>query len=288
MYKEQGKYNRAALAQFMGETFGKNGIAKYVGGRANFAVLSFSAIPILGLSQVYGTKKAFDMFRFRNQQSQSMVNAESMDKLSKYYELQSTYRSIVARQIASLALTTAIVMAFAFDDDPEEGWFDEIMNNLMQTKYGQRFIAKVLPMQMAFTAILAYKVKDKKIGSKLKMTLDLFMNLMSQSETTYDYFIKDMQKAKSLEDGALAATKFLGSMYNANINQMEQLDRTGHVMKSAFDKDYIKVVKNDEGIAKSIYKEMDTVGEAAVNNGFIASLMRLFGKEDFNRYDRKK
>ena len=288
MYKEQGKYNRAALAQFMGETFGKNGIAKYVGGRANFAVLSFSAIPILGLAQVYGTKKAFDFFKLKNAQSQSMVNAESMDKLSKYYELQSTYRSIVARQIASLALTTAIVMAFAFDDDEEEGWFDEIMNNLMQTKYGQRFIAKVLPMQMAFTAILAYKVKDKKIGSKLKMTLDLFMNLMSQNETTYDYFVKDMQKAKSLEDVALAATKFLGSMYNANINQIEQLTRNGHVMKSALDKDYINVVKNDERIAKNIYEEMDTIGEAAVNNGFISSIMRLFSGKDYDRYDRKK
>ena len=287
-FKEQGKYNRAAIAQFMGETFGKNGIAKYVGGRANFAVLSFSAIPILGLSQVYGTKKAFDMFKFKNPQAQSMVNAESMDKLSKYYELQSTYRSVVARQITSLALTTAMVMAFAFDDDEEEGWFDETVNNLMQTKYGQRFLAKVLPMQMALMAILAYKVNDKKIGSKSKMVLDLFMNLMSQTETTYDYFIKDMQKAKTAEDGALAGTKFLGSMYNANINQMEQLDRTGHVMKSAFDKDYINVVRNDEKIAKEIYKEMDTMGEAAVNNGFISSMMRLFGEEDFNRYNRNK
>lgn len=288
VYKEQGRYVRAEIAQFMGETFGKNGIAKYVGGRANFAVLSFSAIPILGLAQVYGTKKAFDFFKYKNPQAESMRNAESMDKLSKYYELQSTYRSIVARQITSLALTTAMVMAFAFDDDPEEGWFDEIMINLMQTKYGQRFIAKVLPVQMALMSILSYKVKDKKIGSKSKMILDLFMNLMSQSETTYDYFIKDMQKAKSLEDGALASVKFLGSLYNANINQIEQIERTSHVMKSAIDKDYIKVVKNDEGIAKSIYKEMDTIGEAAVNNGFILSIMRLFGDEDFNRYDRKK
>ena len=33
---------------------------------------------------------------------------------------------------------------------------------------------------------------------------------------------------------------------------------------------------------------METIGEDDVNNGFIASLMRLFGEEDFNRYDRKK
>lgn len=284
---EQGNYKTAASQEFIGELFGKNGFAKFIGGIGNFANLAITSIPILGMVQVSGVRKMLQNFIKDNPQSQSIVNAESMDKLEKYYELSATYRSLFARQLTSTLLMSAVVLAHLFDDDKEEGWFDEIMTNLMQTKSGQREIAKQLPLTLALLSVFAYDTKDKKLSDKTSKVIETFTQLLGRSDKSFDFLQQDIKRAKTPEQKAVAITKYIGGIWNGNINQIEQLSKTGHVMKSATNKDYIKVVKRDEQISKDLYKEMDDYTSAFLGNGIISSIMRFFSDEDYNRYEKK-
>jgi hypothetical protein len=285
---EQGNYKTSATQEFIGELFGKNGFAKFIGGIGNFANLAITSIPIIGMVQVSGVRKMLNNFIKDNPQSQSITNAESMDKLERYYELSATYRSLFARQLVSTLAMSAIVLAHLFDDDEEEGWFDEIMTNLMQTKSGQREIAKQLPLSMALLSIIAYSSKDKKLNDKGTRVIETFVQLLGRSDKSFEYLQKDIKDAKTTEQKLVAVTKYVGGIWNGNINQIEQLTKTGHVLKSATNKDFIKVVKRDEKLSRELYDEMNDYTSAFLGNGIISSMMRFFSDEDYNRYERNR
>ena len=285
---EYGNYRTSAAQEFIGELLGKNGFAKFAGGIGNFANLAITSFPIIGFTQVFGVKRAINAFLRDNPQSQSMTNAESMDRLSTYYELNATYRSLFARQLTSIALSTALTMAFMFDDDEDEGWFDEMMNNLMQTKSGQREIAKQMPLQIAIISIFAYNSKDKKLSDKGTRIIETFVQMLGRGDKSFEYLKKDYENAKTSDKKAVAVAKYLGGVWNGNINQMEQITKTKHVMLSAFDKSYITQVKKDEKIAKEIYKDMDDYTSAFLGNGIISSILRISNGEDFDRFDKNK
>ena len=285
---EYGNYRTSAAQEFIGELLGKNGFAKFAGGIGNFANLAITSFPIIGFTQVFGVKRAINAFLRDNPQSQSMTNAESMDRLSTYYELNATYRSLFARQLTSIALSTALTMAFMFDDDEDEGWFDEMMNNLMQTKSGQREIAKQMPLQIAIASIFAYNSKDKKLSDKGTRIIETFVQMLGRGDKSFEYLKKDYENAKTSDKKAVAVAKYLGGVWNGNINQMEQITKTKHVMLSAFDKSYITQVKKDEKIAKEIYKDMDDYTSAFLGNGIMSSILRISNGEDFDRFDKNK
>lgn len=283
----EGNYRKAAYQQFIGEFFGKNGVAKFAGGVGNFANLSLSSFPIIGLSQTLGARARMRQYLFENKQVDKINMAQNSDKMSKYYELQSTYHSLVARQMVSTLLMSALIASFVFDDDKEEGWFDEMMANLSKTKSGQREIAKQMPLQVAIASIFAYDSYDKKAGSKFNRLIDMMLTVVGKGNGGGDYLQEDIKKAKNAKDVSVAVGKYLGSVWNGNINQMEQITKTSHVLQSAFDKDYVKIVKRDEAISKSVYEDMDDFASAFMGNGILSTIMRMIDeKQKVDRYSK--
>ena len=283
--REKGNYGMGNVKEFIGSSLGKNGFSKFVGGRANFAVLGVGSIPIVGAFTAMGVQAQLKNMLTTNNAIETISDTENFDKFSRYNEQKAVARAMWVRQATSLAMTAIIAAAFIFDDDDEEGWFDEMMANFMETKSGQKWIAKEFPTTLAAFSMLHYSKKDSEKYLKLA-EIPLQMASVGQ-DNQLTYFMKYLKKSKGNKEAiGIAVSKFIGSTWNGNINQLEQITATKHILQSGFDRTAISDIRRDEAVMKKQYASMDDIGSAYMNTGIMTTAYRI-ATGDANRLNKK-
>lgn len=276
--EEEGELKKAAFDQLYESSY-KNIIGKFVGGVANFLALGVSSTP-------YG----FVMARSLRSQAKELAQqkygsdvfkAEPGD-IRKYAEFHGLARSMAVRaSIGTFAMAAYIISKMASDDED-----DGVIQNLMQTKSGRRLASKFLPMATAATAYALTDIDDQKLDQWYERTLEFLGNVTNRNYDEFGSFRSSLQRAKNSQDVSEATAKVLGNYIpTININQDEQFTKFFTTMQSAFDKEKINSVKDQEEISKQAYQSAESWMDALLINGSIDKIKRVSNpSEKANRY----
>lgn len=279
--EEMGKLDRAARLQLAGSIY-QNFIGKFVGGVANFMNLGLTATP-LGFITAFQLKSQAKQYEKHNPGSSDIFNANPED-VKRYAEFNGLMKSVVTRAtMGSIAMAAFIAKGLAegHDEDDEE-WF----SNLMETKSGRRFIQKHLPMGIAMSASAIY-------GNGKDNNLDMVFNMLDtytgKDFDTYKNLRTSLKYAKTEDDRKEVWGKFWGNLWTTyNVNQPEQIIKLRDVFQSAYDKDKIKTVQENEQIAKEIYTNIDGIVDGFLVNGAIDAFRRgLDPEKNVNRFTKQ-
>lgn len=279
--EEMGKLDRAARLQLAGSIY-QNFIGKFVGGVANFMNLALTATP-LGFITAFQLKNQAKQYEKQNPGSSDIFNANPED-VKRYAEFNGLMKSVVTRAtMGSIAMAAFIAKGLAEGhDEDDEDWF----SNLMATKTGRRFIQKHLPMGIAMSASAIY-------GNGKDNNMDMVFNMLDtytgKDFDNYKNLRTSLKYAKTEDDRKEVWAKFWGNLWTTyNVNQPEQIIKLKDVFQSAYDKDKIKTVEENERIAKEIYTSIDGIVDGFLINGAIDAFRRGFDPDkNVNRFTKQ-
>lgn len=276
--EERGNLKRAAYAQ-LGESIWRNTIGKFAGGVANFLALSVSATPY-GFIMAHSLKsQANDIAE--DHKGKDIFKAEPGD-IRKYAEFNGLARSMTVRAaMGTFAMAAYLISKLGPDDDD-----DGVIHNLMQTKSGRRMVSKFMPMAAAAVAYGLTEIDDKKLDTWYEREMENIGNLTNKNYDEFSSLKSSFQRATdpSMAGGAVAKA-FNSILPTINLNQDEQFTKFMTTLQSAFNKDKIETVKDQEAISKQIYKDAEDFMDALMINGGIDKLRRITSPDlKSNRY----
>lgn len=274
--RERGDFKEAQTKQFIATSVFKNGIGSFVGGRLNFLYLALTTSP-LGFLSAIGAKRDLKTFIKDKGLQETDIRTASPDDYKKYTDLSQQVKSILSRAIMGSLITASWAMATYFDDDEEEeGWWDEAVNNLMKTQSGRNYLMKQMPLFLSSIVYISTNSPDEKVNTVKKRVLDLGNRLFVMNPN-WEYAGRSMDKARSGEEFGEAVASFIGSNYNANFSQDEQITKFIDVTKSMYDDDALLKVLQNENVSKQHYKQMEDWVEQYVGMGATEKLLRMSG-----------
>lgn len=274
--RERGDFKKAQTKQFIATSIFKNGIGSFVGGRLNFLYLALTTSP-LGFLSAIGAKSDLNKFIKDKGLQETDIRTASPDDYKKYTDLSQQVKSILSRAIMGSLITASWAMATYFDDDEEEeGWWDEAVNNLMKTQSGRNYLMKQMPLFLSIIVYISTNSPDEKVNTVKKRVLDLGNRLFVMNPN-WEYAGRSMDKARSGEEFGEAVASFIGSNYNANFSQDEQITKFIDVTKSMYDDDALLKVLQNENVSKQHYKQMEDWVEQYVGMGATEKLLRMSG-----------
>lgn len=281
--EKDGNLKRAGRLQFAGSIY-QNFIGKFIGGVANFMNLAITATPL-------GFVTGGQLLSQRNQYATSNPGAADIfnsdpEQLKKYAELHGLMRSVFTRAAMGSVIMAAFIaksLAKGGDDDDEED-ADGFFNNLMQTKTGRRFIQKHLPLGIAMSAPYLYNSDANDDG--VERFLNMVQVYTGSDFNTMSNLKRGLKYAKTPEDKEEVWGKFAGGIFTTyNVNQPEQFIKFKDVLQSAFNKDKISTVRENEAISRAMYKDVDGAVDAFFINGIIDALKRASDPDKkYNRF----
>jgi hypothetical protein len=280
-YEKQGKLGKAARAQFLASS-AQNSIGKFAGGVANFLALAVTWTP-LGFLTYYTLKGNERDLAESNSIIKDVSLADPAD-IRKYYAMHQLARDIVVRASLGTLGMTAILAAYLFDDedDEEESALFEAITNLSQTKTGRSIIQRFIPLGSAAVLTVMIDNPDKKLDTKAERLFEFLSNVMGKKYDYYDSFKAALSNRKEGDEVAIAA-KLITDNFTVNINQVEQTYEFVTALRSAFDKDAIDDVLQNEAKKKELYKKAETTLDAIMMNGSLETLKRVSEGGPINR-----
>lgn len=273
--RERGDFKKAQTKQFIATSIFKNGIGSFVGGRLNFLYLALTTSP-LGFLSAIGAKSDLNKFIKDKGLQETDIRTASPDDYKKYTDLSQQVKSILSRAIMGSLITASWAMATYFDDDEEEGWWDEAVNNLMKTQSGRNYLMKQMPLFLSSIVYISTNSPDEKVNTAKKRVLDLGKRLFVMNPN-WEYAERSIDKARSGEEFGEAVASFIGSNYNANFSQDEQITKFIDVTKTMYDDDALLKVLQNENVSKQHYKQMEDWVEQYVGMGATEKLLRMSG-----------
>jgi hypothetical protein len=280
---EKGNYGKGFAKEFITSTVFQNGIAKFVGGVANFAVLGLTVTPI-GYFQAASQKAIQKKFLEGKPLAQSFENASPED-----FEKYNTYKSVINSILVRATIGTGIMLAYlgaALAGDDED---DDMIDYLLVTESGRRLVAKLLPLPMTIMTFATNFIQtpDGKLDTGFQRLVDLgTKTYFKDDRDSWTMFLKDLDRSKGdIDKIRNAVARLAGSVWGGNLDQAEQITRFKNVMDSGFSKDRT-IVEMDEGTKKEFYKGLETPLENYFATGMFNTIIRTMKDyRDLNRFD---
>jgi hypothetical protein len=271
----EGDYKNAAIRKAVASAIFKNGFARYIGGRTNFLVLGLNLTP-WGAAQAYSLKSQIKDIE-KNKSYATRIDTANEAEYQKYLELKQMFQQTLTRFVIANAITAGYILSKLTDDDDKEGWYDELMANLMATQSGRRLVSKVMPNNVAIMAYVTAHYYDKNMISKEEKLIDFVQNAYTVTDD------RNMEKFyRDLKDPAIknkeAALKYLGSIWGGNLNQGEQINRFLNTVESGFGGSKGAVIKDEERRKAQRLKMKGSV-ENFLGDGMGASIYRMIDKD---------
>jgi hypothetical protein len=279
--KEKGNLKSAQAKQFAATFLIKNGLGSFIGGRLNFLYLALTSTPLGFLSSLSMRRNAKEFLH--DHPTAKDIEKASADEFAKYREYMQLSKALMARAIIGTAFMAAYVLAQASDDDDEIGWWDEMINNLGETKSGRNFIAKHFPLFLSMMALVDSQSSDKKLQTTSQKILDVIKRQASISPAT-ERFVEQLERDKTGDKFLDNAASYVGGLYSGNINQAEQIAGQIDVFQSAFDKSKINKVLDNEEIVKEQYSNMEGIIDKFFGTGIYATMKRFYEDGKINRF----
>jgi hypothetical protein len=282
-FEKEGKLNKAAGMQALGSLM-QNTIGLFAGGRANFLSLGVTSTP-LGFITAYSLYNQKEEYLKNNPNSKDFFYANPED-IRKYNELHQTMKAVITRAtMGSLALA-GIIASFIFDEDTEDGWFDEMMSRLLNTKSGRKLVDRFVPMATAIALYGYYNIDDEKVNTKSKAILEYFENSILNKGYDITQQVRGIINSKKEEDDLLkVGAKIFTNYIGANVDQDEQIIKFSHLIQSMSSDEAVGKVLEDEATTKDMYKQAETAFDVMVISGIMGKVYRANKEgEKLNRY----
>lgn len=279
--KERGNLKSAQGKQLAATTLIKNGLGSFIGGRLNFLYLALTSTPLGFLSSLSMRRNAKEFLQ--DHPTAKDIEKASADDFAKYREYMQLSKALMARAIIGSAFMAAYVIAQASDDDDEIGWWDEMINNLGETKSGRNFIAKHFPLFLSMMALVDAQSADKKLQTTSQKIIDVIKRQASMSPAT-ERFVEQLERDKTGDKFLDNAASYVGGLYSGNINQAEQIAGQIDIVESAFDRSKIDKVLSNEDIVKEQYATMESIIEKYMGTGIFATMKRFYEDGEVNRF----